>query len=258
MMAARRARRHQSTQAVRWDNQPTRDERRSESKSSTRVDRPRTATPATSSTPTGRATRIRWRWWTTTHNWAGTTIAVRISRRHRSPRGPACSAGRSARRVSLSASASPRRSTSTRGEREPRVWLNDYHLACQLGKATTDEVIIRNLQLHLADSARTWLEHLPTSQIHNWDDLVRTFVGNFQVTYVCPGNSRDLCACTQKPGESLRDFIRRFSKRCTELLSVAQSQWSSRGVSSGTTSRPTRLQWSPHSRWGDHSQPGRG
>jgi hypothetical protein len=50
------------------------------------------------------------------------------------------------------------------------VWLNDYRLACQLGGATTDEVIIRNLSLHLADSAWTWLEHLPPSQIHNWDD----------------------------------------------------------------------------------------
>jgi hypothetical protein len=110
------------------------------------------------------------------------------------------------------------------GETDPRVWLNDYRLACQLGGATTDEVIIRNLPLHLADSARTWLEHLPASQIHNWDDLVLTFVGNFQGTYVCPGNSWDLRACTQKPGESLRDFIRRFSKRCTELPSVAQSE----------------------------------
>jgi hypothetical protein len=75
------------------------------------------------------------------------------------------------------------------GETDPRVWLNDYHLAFQLGSATTDEVIICNLPLHLADSARTWLEHLPPSQIHNWDDLVRTFVGNFQCTYVHPGNS---------------------------------------------------------------------
>jgi hypothetical protein len=75
------------------------------------------------------------------------------------------------------------------GETDPRVWLNDYRLACQLGGATSDEVIIRNLPLHLGDAARTWLEHLPASQIHNWDDLVRTFVGNFQGTYVRPGNS---------------------------------------------------------------------
>jgi hypothetical protein len=54
--------------------------------------------------------------------------------------------------------------------------------------------------------------------------LVRTFVGNFQGTYVRPGNSWDLRSCTQKPRESLRDFIRRFSKCCTELPSVAQSE----------------------------------
>jgi hypothetical protein len=39
---------------------------------------------------------------------------------------------------------------------------------------------------------------------------------------VRPGNSWDLRGCTQKPGESLRDFIWRFSKRFTELPSVAQ------------------------------------
>jgi hypothetical protein len=75
------------------------------------------------------------------------------------------------------------------GETDPRVWLNNYRLVCQLGGATTNEVIIRNLLLHLANLTRTWLEHLPASQIHNWDNLVRTFVGNFQGTYVRPGNS---------------------------------------------------------------------
>jgi hypothetical protein len=35
------------------------------------------------------------------------------------------------------------------------VWLNDYRLACQLGGATSDEVIICNLHLHHADSAQT-------------------------------------------------------------------------------------------------------
>ena len=31
------------------------------------------------------------------------------------------------------------------GETNPTVWLNDYRLACQLGSATEDAVIIRNL-----------------------------------------------------------------------------------------------------------------
>jgi hypothetical protein len=110
------------------------------------------------------------------------------------------------------------------GEMDPRVWLNDYRLACQLGGATGDEVIIRNLPRTSPIQPRRGSSICRASQIHNWDDLVCTFVGNFQGTYVRPGNSWDLCSCTQKPGESLRDFIRRFSKRCTELPSVAQSE----------------------------------
>nr|CAB3504614.1 unnamed protein product [Digitaria exilis] len=110
------------------------------------------------------------------------------------------------------------------GETDPRVWLNDYRLACQLGGATDDAMIIRNLPLHLADSARTWLEHLPPNRIRDWDDLVETFVGNFQGTYVRPGNTWDLRGCRQKPDESLRDFIRRFSKRCTELPNITDHQ----------------------------------
>ena len=45
-------------------------------------------------------------------------------------------------------------------------------------------------------------------------------MGNFQGTYVRPGNSWDLRGCRQKPNESLRDYVRRFSKQCTELPSV--------------------------------------
>ena len=49
------------------------------------------------------------------------------------------------------------------GDTDPGLWLNDYHLACQLGGATDDAVIIRNLSLYLTDSAHTWLEHLPAN-----------------------------------------------------------------------------------------------
>ena len=86
-----------------------------------------------------------------------------------------------------------------------------------------DLLIIRNLPLHLADSARAWLEHLPERLVHGWVDLVRVFIGNFQGTYVRPRNSQDLKNCRQKSDESLRDFIRRFSKQCTEVPNIIVS-----------------------------------
>jgi hypothetical protein len=78
------------------------------------------------------------------------------------------------------------------GETDPRVWLNDYRLACQLGGATTDEVIIRNLPLHLAESARTWLEHLPASQTHNWDGphLRGELLGHVRAPWKLLGSAR--------------------------------------------------------------------
>ena len=38
-----------------------------------------------------------------------------------------------------------------------------------------------------------------------------------------PRNSWDLTSCRQKPDKSLRDFIRRFSKQCTELPNITDS-----------------------------------
>ena len=51
-----------------------------------------------------------------------------------------------------------------------------------------------------------------------------------------PGNSWDLKSYRQKPDKSLRDFIRRFSKQCTELPSVGDSEII-QAFLSGTTCR---------------------
>jgi hypothetical protein len=109
------------------------------------------------------------------------------------------------------------------GETRPELWLVDYWLACQLGGTDDDNLIIRNLPLFLSDAARAWLEHLPPAQIFGWDDLVKAFAGNFQGMYVRPGNSWDLRSCRQQPGESLREYIWRFSKQCTELPNITDS-----------------------------------
>jgi hypothetical protein len=109
------------------------------------------------------------------------------------------------------------------GETRPELWLADYRLACQLGGTDDDNLIIRNLPLFLSDAARAWLEHLPPAQISGWDDLVKAFAGNFQGTYVRPGNSWDLRSCHQHLGESLQEYIRRFSKQRTELPNITDS-----------------------------------
>jgi hypothetical protein len=109
------------------------------------------------------------------------------------------------------------------GETRPELWFADYRLACQLGGTNDDNLIIRNLPLFLSDAARAWLEHLPPTQISNWDDLVKAFAGNFQGTYVRPRNFWDLRSCRQQPGESLREYIRRFSKQRTELPNITDS-----------------------------------
>jgi hypothetical protein len=51
------------------------------------------------------------------------------------------------------------------GETRPKLWLADYRLACQLGGANDDNLIIRNLPLFLSNAAWAWLEHLPPAQI---------------------------------------------------------------------------------------------
>jgi hypothetical protein len=109
------------------------------------------------------------------------------------------------------------------GETRPELWLADYRLACQLGETDDDNLIIRNLPLFLSDAARAWLEHLPPALISDWDDLVKAFAENFQGTYVRLGNSWDLQSCHQQPRESLREYIRRFSKQRTELPNITDS-----------------------------------
>ena len=80
-------------------------------------------------------------------------------------------------------------------EMNPSLWLEDYRLACRANGTVSGNFIIRNLPMFLADLAWTWLEHLPPNCVQSWVDLKQIFVGNFQGTYVHPGNPWDLKNC---------------------------------------------------------------
>jgi hypothetical protein len=103
------------------------------------------------------------------------------------------------------------------------VWLEDYRLACHAGGAIDDLFVIKNLMLYLGDSSHMWLKHLPRDKINDWTDLRRVFYGNFQGTYMHPSKQWELRNCKQQLGESLREYIRCFSKRCTELLDTTDN-----------------------------------
>jgi hypothetical protein len=64
----------------------------------------------------------------------------------------------------------------------------------------------------LTETARSWLMNLPEGTLISWQELCHQFTANFESEYVRSGNETDLPALRQRPGESLRSFIHRFSQ----------------------------------------------
>jgi hypothetical protein len=64
----------------------------------------------------------------------------------------------------------------------------------------------------LTGTARSWLMNLPEGTLDSWPELCRQFTPNFKSAYARLGNETDLHAVQQRPGESLRSFIQRFSQ----------------------------------------------
>ncbi|GJM95737.1 hypothetical protein PR202_ga12515 [Eleusine coracana subsp. coracana] len=65
-----------------------------------------------------------------------------------------------------------------------------------------------------------WLTSLPERLITSWGDLNRKLIESFQATRNRPGNHFDLTQIKQKPEESLRDYIKRFCAKKTEIPNV--------------------------------------
>ena len=53
--------------------------------------------------------------------------------------------------------------------------------------------------------------NLPENTIDTWEDLCKVFVANFKGTYERTLTYNDLRAVRQKPDETLRRYIQRFS-----------------------------------------------
>jgi hypothetical protein len=73
-------------------------------------------------------------------------------------------------------------------------------------------VLANYLPTALKGSAHSWLMHLPPYLFSSWADLWQQFVANFQGPYKRHAIEDDLHVLTQNPGESLRDYVRRFNE----------------------------------------------
>ena len=83
-------------------------------------------------------------------------------------------------------------------------------MAVQIG-GRNDEVAMKHLPLMLEGSARAWLTQLAPGSIYSWEELAGVFVRTFVGTGKWPAGLTELQHCVQKPSETLRDYIQRWT-----------------------------------------------
>nr|AAS75250.2 putative polyprotein [Oryza sativa Japonica Group] len=105
------------------------------------------------------------------------------------------------------------------GTTNPESWLTVYGLAIRAAGGDS-KAMANYLPVALADSAQSWLHGLPRGTIGSWAELRDHFIANFQGTFERPGTQFNLYNIIQKSGESLRDYIRRFSEQCNKISDI--------------------------------------
>ena len=83
---------------------------------------------------------------------------------------------------------------------------------------------MKHLPLMLEGSARAWLTQLAPGSIYSWEELARVFVRTFEGTCKRPAGLTELQHCVQKPSETLRDFIQRWTTLHHTVENVSEHQ----------------------------------
>jgi hypothetical protein len=92
----------------------------------------------------------------------------------------------------------------------PTEFLQIYSTSI-LATGGNEAMMANYFPVDLMGTTRSWLTNLPEGTLHSWSELCRQFMTNFESVYGWPGNKTDLHAIQQRPGETLRSFIQRFS-----------------------------------------------
>jgi hypothetical protein len=109
------------------------------------------------------------------------------------------------------------------GTSNPVEFLQLYIVAVQATRG--DQRVMANwFPMALKDAPRTWLMNLPHKSVTLWKDLCRQFVANFMPTYERPATKNDLKAMRQYKGETLRQYIQRFSQMRNKIPRISNEE----------------------------------
>nr|ABA95874.1 retrotransposon protein, putative, unclassified [Oryza sativa Japonica Group] len=79
------------------------------------------------------------------------------------------------------------------------------------------------IHLALDGIARSWYFNLPANSIYSWEQLRDVFVLNFRGTYEEPKTQQHLLGIRQSPGESIREYMRRFSQARCQVQDITEA-----------------------------------
>ncbi|GJN40315.1 hypothetical protein PR202_gb29516 [Eleusine coracana subsp. coracana] len=109
------------------------------------------------------------------------------------------------------------------GQTNPREWLQLYCMTIR-SVGGDSNVMANYLPVYLDPAVRIWLTSLPEESITSWGDINKKLIESFQATCNRPGNHFDLTRIKQKTDEPLRDYIKRFYAKKTEIPNVPDQQ----------------------------------
>jgi hypothetical protein len=109
------------------------------------------------------------------------------------------------------------------GTSNPVEFLQLYIVAIQA--ACGDQRVMDNwFPMALKDAPRTWLMNLPHESVTSWKDLCRQLVANFMPTYEGPAIKNNLKVVRQYKGETLRQYIQRFSQMRNNIPRISNEE----------------------------------
>ncbi|XP_039834394.1 uncharacterized protein LOC120695151 [Panicum virgatum] len=105
------------------------------------------------------------------------------------------------------------------GESDPKTWLRTYAIAVRAAYGNND-IMAAYFPVMMSRQGQNWLEALPAGSINSWQDLCTAFVQYYPEAYPGPKTRWDLGNITQRPSESLRDYIKRYFANRNMIMDV--------------------------------------